>query len=60
MMTNYYVTWIKFRKSKEYKRLWDIIKKHGHGQRYANNILRQAFDAGWGDRKIIETKNTNP
>lgn len=53
--TNYQNAWIAFRKSDEYKRCWEIMKKKGHGQRYANNILRVAFDAGWANRKIFIT-----
>lgn len=53
--TNYYDEWIKYRKSDVYKRHWEILKKYGHKQRYANNLLKEVFNAGWGDKKIYET-----
>lgn len=56
--TNYYDEWIKYRKSDKYKRHWEILKKHGYKpnqQRYANNLLREVFNVGWGNRKIYET-----
>lgn len=51
--TNYANAWLQFRKSDEYKRVWTILSKTGIKQRYANNILRVAFDSGWGDKKIF-------
>lgn len=56
--TNYSESWLAFRKSDEYKRVWDILKKHGYKpnqQRYANNLLREVFNAGWGNKKIYIT-----
>ncbi len=54
--TNYYDSWVNFRKSDEYKTAWEALKKSGIKQRYANNILNLAFDAGWGKRKIVRTQ----
>lgn len=52
MITNYRKAWIDFRKSEEYKQACDMLKQYGVKQRYASNILRSAFEAGWGNRKI--------
>lgn len=54
--TNYFDAWIAFRRSDDYKTAWEAMKKQGHKQRYANNILHLAFNAGWGKRKIVQTQ----
>lgn len=53
--TNYSQAWNRFRKSEDYKRVWEILKNHGYKpnqQKYANNLLREVFNAGWGSKKI--------
>jgi hypothetical protein len=45
--TNYSRAWLQFRKSEEFKRTADAMEKKGIKQRYASNILRTAFEAGW-------------
>lgn len=60
MITNYRIAWIQFRKTKEYMELINFMKVKGFKQRYADNILKVAFAAGWGDKGIIfpdELKN---
>ena len=53
--TNYSEAWIKYRKSEAYKRHWEILRSYGcehNQQRYANNLLREVFNEGWGNKKI--------
>lgn len=53
MKTNYWLAWIEFKKSDEYRTTYESMKNKGIKQRFANNMLRVAFDAGWGNRKIV-------
>jgi hypothetical protein len=57
MKTNYWHSWQAFRRTEEYKRVYEVLKSKGIKQRYANNILRVAFDAGWGDKEIFNADN---
>lgn len=52
VFTTYSHAWAKYRRSKECKGLVEVLAKSGIKAPYSENILRQAFDAGWGDRKI--------
>lgn len=45
--TNYRQAWLDFRKTKDYKDLSESMKKQGIRQPYRNNIIQQAFAAGW-------------
>lgn len=58
MKTNYSQAWLKFRKSDDYKRLMEVMKKQGIKQPYSSNILKLAFAEGWRatDKEIIIIK----
>ena len=58
-ITNYRKAWIEFRKSNEYLSCYEAMKAKGIKQRYANNILKTAFAAGWGDKKIYQLTAPN-
>lgn len=67
MITNFRKAWIEFKKTKEYKSTSESLRNYGVKQPYRDNILRVAFDAGWGNRNISEinpsdkpTTNTRP
>ena len=54
MITNFRKAWIDFKKTEQYKSTSESLKKYGVNQPYRDNILRVAFDAGWGNRNIRE------
>lgn len=51
--TNYREAWNKYRKSEEYRFMILSMKNQGIVQPFSNNILNQAFAAGW---KATNTK----
>lgn len=51
-VTNYYMAWRKFRQSNDYRVAKELMVEKGFKPKYAGNVLRLAFDAGWGNRKI--------
>ena len=58
--TNYREAWIKYRKSAQYKRHWEILQAYGYKpnqQRYANNLLQEVFNEGWGNKRIYQVSN---
>ena len=45
--TTYYTAWNDWRKTEQFARLLESTTKHPGDVVYAENRLRQAFDAGW-------------
>lgn len=45
--TNYRQAWNDFRKTKDYKNLSDALQAQGIKMPYRNNIIQNAFSAGW-------------
>jgi hypothetical protein len=54
MITNFRKAWVEFKKTDAYKSTSISLKNYGVKQPYRDNILRVAFDAGWGNRFIKE------
>jgi hypothetical protein len=50
-ITNYLKAWIDFKKTGEYKKCSEALKKKGIWQPYRDSILRTAFEAGWNATK---------
>lgn len=46
-ITNYRKAWIEYKKTQDYKNCSDALKKVGVKQPYRDNILMNAFGAGW-------------
>lgn len=60
MITNYRKAWMDYKKTDRYKATSEVLKARDVTQPYRDNILQSAFAAGWGNKKIVEIKTTNP
>lgn len=58
-MTTYRKAWLEFKKSEDYKTSSDALKRKGIIQPYRDNILMNAFAAGW-NATGTEIKIINP
>jgi hypothetical protein len=52
MTTNYRDAWETFVRSDEYNRAASVMLRKGMQEPYIKNVLRIAFEAGWGEKKI--------
>lgn len=46
-ITTYRYAWIQYKKSEDYKIASEVMKSNGIKQPYRDNILMEAFRAGW-------------